>query len=55
MIEKINKLLPYIPTDNIIDLKELIYAGAKLVIKSVRPQGTQTDAKKSGCEIRLKR
>ena len=30
--ENINKLLQYIPTDKFIKMKELIYAGAKLVI-----------------------
>ena len=29
--EKVNKLLKYIPTDIITELKEFIYAGAKLV------------------------
>ena len=29
--DKINLILPYIPTNNITDLNELIYAGAKLV------------------------
>ena len=29
--EKVNKYLKYMPTDNITEMKELIYAGAKLV------------------------
>ena len=33
--EKINKLLPNIPTDNITKLNELIYAGAKLVCDKI--------------------
>ena len=30
-IEKVNKILQHIPTDNVTKLNELIYAGAKLV------------------------
>ena len=33
--EKVNKLLPNIPTDNITELKQLIYAGAKLVCDKI--------------------
>ena len=42
--EKVNKLLQYIPTDNITKLNELIYAGANLVnnkigISLMNPKG----------------
>ena len=33
--EKINQILPYIPTNNITELNELIYAGAKLVCEKI--------------------
>ena len=51
---KINHILPYIPTNNITELNELIYAGAKLVcanigISSKSPKKEQ----KPGWEIRL--
>ena len=32
---KINHILPYIPTNNITELNELIYAGAKLVFEKI--------------------
>ena len=32
---KINKVLPYISTNNITELNELIYAGAKLVCEKI--------------------
>ena len=32
---KINHVLPYIPTNNITELNELIYAGAKLVYEKI--------------------
>ena len=32
---KINHILPYIPTNNIAELNELIYAGAKLVCENI--------------------
>ena len=32
---KINHILPYIPTNNITELNELIYAGAKLVCEKI--------------------
>ena len=32
---KINRILPYIPTNNITELNELIYAGAKLVCENI--------------------
>ena len=32
---KIDHILPYIPTNNITDLNELIYAGAKLVCENI--------------------
>ena len=33
--EKTNQILPFIPTNNITDLNELIYAGAKLVCEKI--------------------
>ncbi len=33
--EKIDKLLPNIPTDDITDLNEIIYAGAKIVQEKI--------------------
>ena len=33
--DKINPILPYIPTNNITELNELIYAGAKLVCERI--------------------
>ena len=32
---KINQILPYIPTNNVTELNELIYAGAKLVCEKI--------------------
>ena len=32
---KINHILPYIPTNNLTELNELIYAGAKLVCENI--------------------
>ena len=32
---KINRVLPYVSTNNITELNELIYAGAKLVSKKI--------------------
>ena len=32
---KINHILPYIPTNNITELNELIYAGSKLVCEKI--------------------
>ena len=34
-MNKINQILPYISTNNIIELNELIYAGAKLVCEKI--------------------
>ena len=34
-INKINHILPYIPTNNITELNELIYAGAKLLCENI--------------------
>ena len=51
---KINHILPYIPTNNITELKELIYAGAKLVCENIRIPWKSTKKKqKPGWEIRL--
>ena len=51
---KINHILPYIPTNNITDLNELIYAGAKLVCKKVWiPSKSTKKQSKPGWKIRL--
>ena len=34
-VNKINHILPYIPTNNITEINELIYAGAKLVCEKI--------------------
>ena len=52
---KINHILPYIPTNNITELNELIYAGAKLVCENIRiPSKSTKKQQKPGWEIRLK-
>ena len=52
--EKINQILPYIPTNNITELNELIYAGAKLVCEKIGIPSKSTKKKsKPGWEIRL--
>ena len=52
--EKVNKLLPNIPMDNITELSELIYAGAKLVCDKIGvPQGNPNRNTRSRWEIRL--
>ena len=49
-----NPVLTYIPTNNITDLNELIYAGAKLVSENIRIPSKNTKAKsKPGWEFRL--
>ena len=56
MIEtnKINQILPYIPTNKINELNELIYAGAKLVYEKIGIPSKSTKKKsKPGWEIRL--
>ena len=35
LTKKVNRLLNYIPTDNITELNEIIYAGAKLVYEKI--------------------
>ena len=51
---KINQVLPYISTNNITGLDELIYAGAKLVCEKIGIPSKSTKKKsKQGWEIRL--
>ena len=51
---KINHILPYIPTNNITELNELIYAGAKLVCENIGiPSKSTKKQQKPGWEIRL--
>ena len=51
---KINHILPYIPTNNITELNELIYAGAKLVCENIGiPSKSKKKQQKPGWEIRL--
>ena len=51
---KINDILPYILTNNITELNELIYAGAKLVCENIGiPSKCAKKQKKMGWEIRL--
>ena len=51
---KINHILPYIPTNNITELNELIYAGAKLVCENIgTPSKSTKKQSKPGWEIRL--
>ena len=52
--EKIIKLLPNIPTDNVTELNELIYAGTKLVFDKIGVPLRNTDRNiKPGWGIRL--
>ena len=52
--EKINQVLTYISTNNITELNELIYAGAKLVCEKIAiPSKSKEKKSKSGWEIRL--
>ena len=51
---KTNHILPYIPTNNITELNELIYAGAKLVCENIGiPSKSTKKQQKPGWEIRL--
>ena len=51
---KVNQVLTYIPTNNITNLNELIYAGAKLVCENIGIPSKNTKAKsKPGWEFRL--
>ena len=51
---KINRILPYIPTNNITELNELIYAGANLVCENIGiPSKSTKKQQKPGWEIRL--
>ena len=51
---KINHILPYKPTNNITELNELIYAGAKLVRENIGiPLKSTKKQQKPGWEIRL--
>ena len=51
---RINHILSYIPTNNITELNELIYAGAKLVCEKIEILSKSTKKKsKPGREIRL--
>ena len=51
---KINHILPYIPTNNITELNELIHAGAKLVCENIGiPSKITKKQSKPGWEIRL--
>ena len=51
---KINHILPYIPTNNITELNELIHAGAKLVRENIGiPSKSTKKQQKPGGEIRL--
>ena len=49
-----NHILPYIPMNNITELNELIYAGAKLVCKKIGiPSKSTKTQSKPGWKIRL--
>ena len=51
---KINHILSYIPTNNITELNELIYSGAKLVCENIGiPSKSTKKQSKPGWEIRL--
>ena len=51
---KVNQLLTYISTNNITELNELIYAGAKLVFEKMRiPSKSRKEKLKPGWEFRL--
>ena len=51
---KVNQVLTYIPTNNITELNELIYAGAKLVCENIGiPSKNMKEKSKSGWEFRL--
>ena len=54
LTEKVNKLLQYIPTDDITELNKLIYAGAKQVsIKIGTPLRNLNRNTKTGLKMRL--
>ena len=44
---KINHIQPYIPTNNITELNELIYAGAKLVCENIKMPSKSTKKQKN--------
>ena len=51
---KINQILPYISTNNITELKDLIYAGEKLVREKIGvPSKSTKKPSKPGWEVRL--
>ena len=51
---KMNQVLTYISTNNITELNELIYAGAKLVCEKIRiPSKSTKEKSKPGWEFRL--
>ena len=51
---KINQVLPHIPTNNITELNELIYAGAKLACEKIGiPLKSKKKKSKPGWEILL--
>ena len=53
-MNRINHILPYIPTNNITELNELIYASAKLVCEKIWiPSKSTKKQSKPGWEIRL--
>ena len=53
-MNKINHILPYIPTNNITELNELIYAGAKLVREKIGiPSKSRKKHSKPGWHTRL--
>ena len=53
-MNKINQILPYISTNYITELNELIYTGAKLVCKKIGiPSISTKKQSKPGWEIRL--
>ena len=52
---KINHILPYIPTNNITELNKLFYEGAKLVCEKIGiPSKNTKNQSKPGWELRLK-
>ena len=54
ILNKINHILPYIPTNNIIESNELIYTYAKLVSEKIGiPSKSTKKQLKRGWEIRL--
>ena len=53
---KINQILPYLPTNNITELNELISEGAKVVCEKIRTptqKKSTNENSKPGWEIRL--